>query len=556
MLLTGALASTAAVGALGEANKSHGSVPLFDPSHFGAVGDGKALDSPAINAAVDACAKAGGGLVYLRPGTYRSGTIILKSNVTLYLEAGAVILGSSNLSDYADVGHSIRLSGHSPKHLIYAEEAENVTLAGPGRIDGQGPTFWEPSQEGNLYVRDEWAAAASLALQAKRTGRPTPMIQFVHCRWLRIEDVRIENSPGWTLNAVNCDDIHIQNVSIKNPITGRNTDGIDLDGCQNVFISDCSIETGDDAIVFKSEDPTRQGPRLARNIVVTNCVLNTSCNAFKIGSGSQGGFENITFSNSVIYSDPGEYRNRVVSGIALEVVDGGWIDGIVVTGIQMQRARNPLFIRMGNRSAPHRTPKYGLRGVMIENIHASESIIPSSITGIPSALVSDVMLSNIHIENVLPSRPEWLKRAVPEAADKYPESIMFGMLPCSGLYARHVRDLTLRDFSFRTAEGEARPTVILDSVTGGRISGLKSDAVKGDLPVIQLSNVVDTWISDSAAPNRTGQYIGVSGSASQGILISGCDLRNAGKGVAQEDTVLPNVVATSGNIAQDRSAGN
>src|SRR5690348_18165686 len=122
MLLTGALASSAAVNAYGGPRKQNDQVPIFDPAHFGAVGDGKALDSPAINAAIDACTKAGGGLVYLRPGTYSSGTIILKSNVVLYLEAGAVLLGSADLSDYGDVGHAIDLSGHSPKHLIYAED--------------------------------------------------------------------------------------------------------------------------------------------------------------------------------------------------------------------------------------------------------------------------------------------------------------------------------------------------------------------------------------------------------------------------------------------------
>lgn len=555
MLLTGALASTAVAGAsVGSrpalaGSPANSAIPIFEPRHFGAAGDGKALDSPAINAAIDACTKAGGGLVYLRPGTYRSGTIILKSNVVLYLEAGSVLLGSANLSDYGDVGHAIDLSGHSAKHLIYAEDAENITLAGPGRIDGQGPAFWEPSQEGNLYARDPWGAAVSLELQPKRSGRPTPMIQFIRCRWLRIEDLRIENSPGWTLNTVNCDNVHVQNISIKNPITGRNTDGIDLDGCQNVFIANCSIETGDDAIVLKSEDPTRQGPRFARNIVVTNCVLSTCCNGFKIGSGSQGGFENITFSNSVIYSEPRDYKYRVVSGIALEVVDGGWIDGITVTGIRMQRARNPLFIRLGDRSSPHKTAQRGLRGVTIENVHASESIIPSSITGIPGSLVSDVTLSNIHIENALPSRPEWLNRTVPDVANQYPESIMFGMLPCSGLYVRHVRDLSLRNLSFRAAKGEARPTMILDKVSSVRISGLKSDAVAGNLPVLQLANVADTWVSDSAAPPNTGQYMIVSGPESKGVLVSGCDLRHARKGIEVGSEVPSKAVVENGNVS-------
>jgi len=549
MLLTGALASSAAVNAYGGPRKQNGQAPLFDPAHFGAVGDGKALDSPAINAAVDACTKAGGGMVYLRPGTYRSGTVVLKSNVTLYLEAGAVLLGSTEMSDYGTQGRVMHVSGHSTKHLIYAEGAENITLAGPGRIDGQGSTFWEPSPPHQVKPGSEWKEVASLAFQAMPTGRPTPMIQIESCRWVHLEDLRIEGASGWTLNLVNCDNVFIHGVSIKNPVTGRNTDGIDLDGCQNVFISDCSVETGDDAIVFKSEDPTGKGPRLARNIVVTNCALSTCCNAFKIGSGSQGGFENITFSNSVVYSNSDDYKNRVVSGIALEVVDGGWIDGMVITGIQMQRARNPIFIRLGNRSNPHKTEKHGLRGITIENIHASESIIPSSITGLPGTPVRDVTLSNIHIENVLPSRPEWVHREVPELPAAYPESIMFGMLPVSGLYARHVQDLSLRDISFRTAEGEARSTVMMDNVSGVRMDGIKSSPIAGSQPVIQLIDAKETWVSGSAAPANTAQYIAVSGAETSGVLVSGCDLRYARKGIAPGSEVPEQAVAESGNVS-------
>jgi hypothetical protein len=549
MLLTGVLASSTAVSAYAGPRKQNGSVPLFDPAQFGAAGDGKALDSPAINAAIDACTKAGGGMVYLRPGIYRSGTVVLKSNVTLYLEAGAVLLGSTEMSDYGAKGRVMHVSGHSTKHLIYAEDAENITLGGPGRIDGQGSTFWEPSPPHNVKPGSEWKEVASLASQAKPTGRPTPMIQFNSCRSVHIEDLHIGGASGWTMYLVNCDSVYVQGVAIKNSVTGRNTDGIDLDGCQNVFIANSSIETGDDAIVFKSEDPLGHGPRLARNIAITNCVLSTCCNAFKIGSGSQGGFENITFSNSVIYSNPGDYKNRVVSGIALEVVDGGWIDGMVITGIQMQRARNPIFIRLGNRSNPHQTEKHGLRGITIENIHATESIIPSSITGIPGALVSDVTLSNIHIENALPSRPEWVHREVPELPAAYPESIMFGMLPVSGLYARHVQDLSLRDISFRTAEGEARSTVALDNVSGVRMHGIKSSPIAGSQPVIQVSNAKDAWISGAAAPANTAGYIAVSGAESSGVLISGCDLRNARKGIVVGSEVPQQAVTESGNIS-------
>jgi polygalacturonase len=331
--------------------------PFFEPWSFGAIGDGNALDSHAINRAIDACTQAGGGVVYLRPGSYRSGTIHLKSNVTLYLEAGAVILGSLSLHDYTPQPGPPPLGDANQTHLIYARNAENITLAGPGKIDGQGHNFWEQSGRAPLSAENQWAEVAAHAWQKKATGRPSPMLEFVECRWLRIEDVRIENAAGWTLRPLNCDKVFIHGISITNPNIGPNTDGLDLTGCQDVFVSDCMIDTGDDAICLKSENHYGPEPRLAHNIVVTNCTLTTCCNGFKLGTASQGGFENITFSNSVIYNKEGAFKDRVISGIALEAVDGGWIEGVVITGIRMQRTRTPVFIRLGIAPDPILTPK-------------------------------------------------------------------------------------------------------------------------------------------------------------------------------------------------------
>jgi hypothetical protein len=518
---------------------------------FGAKGDGKALDSPAINAAIDACTRAGGGMVYLRPGVYRSGTVVLKSNVTLYLEAGSTILGSLDLNDYTEMPGPPKNGDANQRHVIFAKDAENVTLSGPGRIDGQGPQFWELSGRAPLPPEDQWAEVAAHAWKKKATGRASPMLEFVNCRWLRIEDVRIENAAGWTLRPHNCDNVYINGIAIKNPIIGSNTDGLDITGCQNVFVSNCSIDTGDDAICLKSENMYGGEPRVGKNIVVTNCVLTTCCNGFKLGTATQGGFENITFSNSVIYNNAGEFKDRVISGVALEIVDGGWIDGVVVTGIRMQRTRTPIFIRLGNRSQPHNYPEHGIRGVMIENIHASEALLASSITGLKGAEVEDVTLSNIRIDNVLPSRPEWIGRTVPEKEDSYPEARMFGMLPASGLYVRHVKGMHLKDVSFRMAAGEDRPTVIFDDVKNARVSGLASTVVAGDQPVVKLVDTSGAWISESAAPTGTGTYLGVDGAGSDRILLSGCNLRGARKSFEVGSSASLKAIAVNGNISSE-----
>ncbi|WP_263419028.1 glycoside hydrolase family 28 protein [Terriglobus albidus] len=549
-MLTGAFASTVQGHTVASETPHSGVVPsLFDPMHFGATGDGRTLDSSAINAAIDACARSGGGVVYLRPGVYRSGTLHLKSNVTLYLEAGSVIRGSLELNDYDEVGEIFRTGNTKPRSLIYAKEADNVCLAGPGRIDGQGSHFWQPSGRPPASADNEWAEVASLAWRPKDSGRPSPMLQFVKCRWLKIEDLRIENSPGWTVSMINCENVSIQGVTIKNPITGINTDGLDMDGCQNVFISNCSIETGDDAICLKSEDPTGEGPRLARNITVTNCVLTTCCNGFKIGIGSIGGFENITFSNSAVYSDPGALKNRVISGIALEVVDGGWIEGVAISGIQMQRTRTPIFIRLGERSQPRTSVRPRLRGVMIDGIQASETVLASSITGVPELMVEDVSLSNIRIENVLPARQEWIGHVVPEMERGYPEARMFGMLPVSGLYARHVRGLKLADISLAATAGETRPAIMFDQVNGARITGFTSAAIVGAEPLIKVTNTKDTWISGASAPAKTGLFLAVEGAATDGLVVSNCDLHHAEKGIQIDGSVLPSAVFASGNLS-------
>ena len=194
---------------------------IFDPRSFGAVGDGRAKDSPSVQRAIDACTATGGGIVYLGPGTYLCGTVVLKSNVTLYLEAGAVLLGSGDINDY------------QPKHLIYASGAENVGLAGPGKIDGQGPAFWVHVNRPPVPESQVWSDAIHLDWTRKKY--PSPMVEFESCTDVNIADVFLCNSPGWTLRPFNCDRVHIRGVIIKNPVYSPNSDGIDPTGCCGIW---------------------------------------------------------------------------------------------------------------------------------------------------------------------------------------------------------------------------------------------------------------------------------------------------------------------------------
>lgn len=470
-------------------------VAVVTPQQFGARADGVTLDTKAINLAIDTCSQQGGGIVYLAPGTYLSGSVILKSHVTLYLEGGAVLLGSQKITDYEPmIGGA---SGHGDtgvRHLIFARGAENVGLAGPGTVDGQGESYWKPSGIPPLPPADAWMDVIARSYTEKGE-RPSPMVEFVQCKRVRVEDVRIQHAPSWTMRFVECDEIQVRGISIRNPVYGHNTDGIDITGVSNMFMSDCSIDTGDDCICIKSQAPYGGQPRLTRNVVITNCVMTTCSNGFKIGTATEGGVENITLSNCIVYNDEVDYKYRVVSGIAIEAVDGGWVDGITISNVRMQRVRTPFFVRLGDRSRPFPSDRRGIRGVSIDNLHATGSILASSVTGLPGAEVRDVSLSHMTLENDFAGRPEWLKREVPENPKGYPEARMFGMLPCTGLYVRHVRDFRVRDISFRSAENEKRSTILCDDMGNAMVSGLRFTPIQGDEPLIGLQNCSDVWLT-------------------------------------------------------------
>lgn len=549
--LTGIFAAGSAVltppaSAQQEAAKS--AMRLFDVKDHGALGDGRKLDTLAINRAIDACHAGGGGVVYLPPGVFLSGTVVLKSNVTLYLDAGATLLGSKNLLDYAPQSGPSLKGDANQKHLIFARDAENVGLAGPGRIDGQGPAFWVPSGRAVPPPEESWRDVATY--DWKPLDRASPLLEFYNCRNLRIEDVRIENASGWTLRPIQCDHVVIRGITIKNPVIGPNTDGIDPTCCQNVFIADCLIDTGDDAICLKSESPYGGDVRVSKNITITNCVLTCCCNGLKFGTATRGGFENVTFTNSVIFNEAVDPKARVIAGIALEMVDGGWLEGVVISNIRMQRVRTPIFIRRGIRRArPDGTPGT-LRGVMIDNIHATGSLLTSSVTGLPGFDVEDVTLSNIRIDSEESGQAEWAGREIPEVPKSYPEARMFGRLPAYGLYCRHVKGLRLRNVEFRSSAGEARPAVVCDDVKDLDLEGLRSTPIAGTQPVVKLVQARHAFLRGCSAPAGTKTFLEVRGDKTEHVVLMSSDLAAAEKAVLAEPGVPDGAVTLAGNAGK------
>ncbi|MGB2864322.1 MAG: glycoside hydrolase family 28 protein, partial [Sedimentisphaerales bacterium] len=347
---------------------------LYDVRDYGAKPDGKTLCTTSIQKAIDACSQSGGGTVYLSPGTFLSGTIYFKSGVTLRLAAGSTLLGSTDLKDYPPTVPAFRsyTDNYTDKSLIYGENIERIAITGLGTIDGQGGSF-----KGPYKVRPY-------------------MIRFSQCRNVTVKDVTLRNSPMWVQHYLACDDVRITGITVRSLIN-HNNDGINIDSCRRVVISDCNIESGDDAIVLKSTSA-----RVCRDVAVSNCILSSRCNALKMGTESNGGFENIVITGCSIY----ETR---LAGIALEIVDGGTMDRVIISNITMNKVGAPIFLRLGNRARPFKpalslsngknmeTPAMGvMRNMTISNIEATgANPTGCAISGLPEAKIENLTLSNV-----------------------------------------------------------------------------------------------------------------------------------------------------------------
>ncbi len=526
---------------------------LFDVQAYGARGDGKAKNTDTIQKAIDAAYKAGGGVVYLGPGAYLSGGIVLKDNVTLYLEAGATLLSSRNIQDFEPhFGANPRVTDNI-RHLIFARDAVNVAVCGAGKIDGQGPLFWKRTKP-TPRAEDLWKETINAEWEALDGGtrldvRPSPLLEFVNCRNLRIEGITVENPPGWTLRPINCESVFIHGFRVRGSVHGPNTDGMDITSCRNVFISNCDIATGDDALCLKSENPYGGEVAPTKNITITNCVLTGSSNGFKMGTASQGAFENITFTNSVVYNDDVPLNARLISGVAIEMVDGGNIEGVLVSNIRMQNVRTPIFVRLGNRSGnPPSGPKPGsLRGVMIDNVHATGAILTSLVTGLPGHDVEDVTLTNIRIDTWEGGEREWMTREIPELPADYPEARMFGRLPAYGLYCRHIHGIRLENVCVESRKRDMRPLLVCEDVKNLTVSGLAGSPPASSEPFLLFRNVRRAFIHGCASPPHTETFLRAEGTLSSDISLIGNDLSAAAKATQRLNGTPDDAISETAN---------
>jgi polygalacturonase len=467
--------------------------PTYNVKDFGATGNGTQLDSDAVNKTIDAAAKTGGGTVFFPAGNYLCFSIRLKSNITLYLDAGATII-AANMDEhpgryddpepnvwgdslhYQDFGHS-----HFRNSLIWGEDLDNISILGPGMIHGKGLQKW---------------------------GKPTPglgnkSIALKKCRNVILRDFSVLHGGHFAVIATGVDNLTINNLKID-----TNRDAIDIDCCRHVRVSDCSLNSpNDDALVLKASYALGYAAP-TENVTITNCAVygfdegtfldgtyQTTQKAapdkgvvtgrIKLGTESNGNFRNITISNCTF---------QHCRGLALETVDGSVLENITVSNIVMDDVLNaPFFFRLGKRMRGPADLAVGMfRNVLIDNvtITASNPQYGSMLMGIPGHDVEDITFSNIHIKIKGGAPKTQASTTVPENETSYPDPQEFGLIPAYGFYIRHARNIKMHHITLEFDEPDYRPAFILEDVKGSDFSDIKVETMPG-VPVFDLKDVTD-----------------------------------------------------------------
>lgn len=367
---------------------------IFNVCDFGASGIKTDNAQPAIQKAVDACAAAGGGMVYLPPGSYTSGTIHLRSHVRFYLEAGAVLYSSKDPASF------------DKRALLYAEDVENLTIEGRGTVNGQAEYEWRLSDMRDWYIypnQVRWEKAGRPLMRSFPTANSIGhLVLIIRCTDLRISGISLIDSPSWTVHLWGCERVKIDGLYIHTSLKyGVWADGIDPDGCKDLHISNCTVDTGDDALVFYSSN-IYGDPRPCENITVTNCRLSSASSAIKFCDGIMNAARNVVIDNCVITA-----ANR---GIAFMEFDGGIIENVVISNVTIECVRfdwywwgdgDPIHFNLITRSEidpntdKSKEPKVGkIRNVLLRNIIAR---------GVGANLIhghADSPLENISFENI------------------------------------------------------------------------------------------------------------------------------------------------------------
>jgi polygalacturonase len=478
---------------------------IFDVTSFGAQGDGKSLDTVAINRAIAAAAEAGGGTVNFPAGVYLSYSIRLKSNVGLYLGHGCTLVAAEGTGydaaepnqpweKYQDYGHN-----HWHNSLIWGEDLHDISITGPGLIWGKGLSRGEGPPP-----------------FAETPGVGNKSISLKNCRNVLLRDFSVLHGGHFAILATGTDNLTIENLQID-----TNCDGMDIDCCRNVHITRCRVNSPwDDAIVLKSSYALG-APRSTEMVTISDCIVSGDyeegsmldgtfrrfdhnrrfapheepwrVGRIKFGTESNGGFKNITITNCVF---------ELCHGLALESVDGAILEDVSISNLTMRDIYDgPIFIRLGSRMrGPAGTPVGAIRRVLISNVVCScaDASICSIISGIPEHKIEDIRLSNVVIEHKGGGKREEARIHIDEKKDEYPDPDMFGpAMPAQGFFMRHVRGIEMEGIKVLNANPDERPAFVLEDMQDVDFTKPKA-AVAAGVPLFRLNNVENFRLRDSA----------------------------------------------------------
>lgn len=454
-----------------------GPLPLsaddYNASVFGIKSNGTTLNTTAIQKAIDYIHEKGGGQLVFYVGRYLTGSIQLKSNVTIHLKEGAILVGSTNIYDY---------NIDSPyTALVFAEKADSIAIVGKGVIDGQGRdvAYNLIDQVHKGIISDEM----KLDRPAKR--RPKA-ICFRECTNVEVSGIMIKNAAEWVQLYDQCQNLKIDRITVDSKAFWNN-DGLDVVDCKDVLITNSFFDATDDAICFKSHDATK----MCENVEVRNCVARSSASGIKFGTVTSGGYRNFRIINNKVYDT---YR----SAITIATPDGGVIENILVDSLYAYNTGNAIFLRIGARWNKGRTGT--MKNITIQNMYAEipatkpdagyeyegpvedlpRNISPASIVGLPGQDITGVTLRNIEIVYAGGGNPNYAYRgtkpadldSIPEMASAYPEFSQFKELPAWGFYVRHAKDLIFENVTLTAKSRDYRPAIVLDDVKGATFTGV------------------------------------------------------------------------------------
>jgi polygalacturonase len=463
----------------------------YPASLFGIYSDGQTLNTRSIQAAIDYINENGGGRLVFYVGRYLTGSIHLKSNVTIQLEEGSVLLGSLNPYDYEKKIFTA---------FVFAHDQHDIGITGDGVIDGQGRTVAR-----NLVSLIHGGVIKDLFRNDRPQEDHRPMvINFRNCTNVTVKGITIKNGASWVQTYDQCKNVLIDRITVTSKAYWNN-DGIDIVDCDGFTLTNSFIDAADDGICLKSHD----SKAFCNNISIRNNTIRSSANAIKFGTASNGGFRNVRLINNKVFDT---YR----SAIALESVDGGFLDNIVIDSLRAVNTGNAIFLRLGERVAGK---KGSFEKVRISNVYVEipagkpdagyeyegpiedmpRNISPIVIAGLPGQFITDVTFSNIEIKypgggtemfaNASLDRLDSIR----EIPTKYPDFSMFKELPAWGIYIRHAKNLSFSNIKLSADKKDYRTAIVLDDVHGAQFQSMqiKEPGQKKTMFMYKSSNITN-----------------------------------------------------------------